>query len=143
MDTNEVEMGIMKWLSKGVDVEKPEEEQTRQENVVQEQEEVMRRRKAYLQLTNGQANDTLSTQTANTKKTVNIYQIKSNEDISTIVDVLNAGEPVIINLSKISKNEIQRTLDFISGVIFVLKAHTSMIANNMYLITPQGVKIAN
>ena len=136
-------MGFFNWLHKGVDVEGDEEEEVIQApDMPEEMDAELRRKQAFNRLVNGEGPITPQSQ-IDGKKTVQIYLIKTNDDIGEVVEKLRAGEPAIVNLSKISKAEILRTQDFLSGVVFVLKAHISTFAPNIFLITPHGVVISN
>ena len=135
-------MGLFNWFNKGVDIEGNEEEQVEQApDMPQEMDAELRRKQAFHRLVNGEG-PTPPSQIEG-KKTVQIYLIKTNEDLGEVVEKLKMGEPAIVNLSKISKSEMQRTEDFLSGVVFVLKAHISTFAPNIFLITPHGVVISN
>jgi len=134
-------MGFFNWLNKGVDVEGDEEEIVDAPDMPQEMDAELRRKQAFNRLVNG--GDITPPSQIEGKKTVQIYLIKTNDDIGEVVEKLKMGEPAIVNLSKISKTEMQRTQDFLSGVVFVLKAHISTFAPNIFLITPHGVVISN
>ena len=72
---------------------------------------------------------------------VSVFNIKTNQDLDVVVDYINRGEPVIANLGKVTKKEQQRTQDFLSGVVFALNANISLLVQDMYLITPEGIVI--
>ena len=136
-------MGIFNWLNKGVDVEGGQEEKNEvAPEMPEEMDAELRRKQAFNRLVNGNGALTPKSQ-LDGKKTVQIYLIKTNDDIGEVVEKLKSGEPAIVNLSKISKAEMQHTEDFLSGVVFALKAHISTFAPNIYLITPHGVVISN
>lgn len=132
-------MGFFDWFKKGVDIEGGQDSsQELQPNIDSDE---MRRKQAFNRLVFG--TDQVAPQAEEGKKTVQIYMIKTNDDLQEVVEKLKAGEPAIANLSKVSKNEVQRTQDFLSGVVFVLGAHISTFAPNIFLITPSGVEIMN
>lgn len=135
-------MGIFDWAKKGVDVDG-------QENAIDEtpqlQDDAYRRKEAFKKLING--DDNRQTMSQETKRTVRVFLVKTNQDLSEVVSIIKSGEPAIVDLSKVSKSEVQRTQDFLSGVVFALEAHISSfqndanVQNNMFLITPKGVII--
>ena len=137
-------MGVFDWFKKGVDVEGDElEEEVAQQSTPTSDEEA-RRKQAFNRLvygTNTYGTNEIAKPEVEGKKAVKIYMVKTNDDLQEVVDRLKAGEPVIVNLSKVSKGEVQRTQDFLSGVVFVLGAHISTFAPNIFLVSPDNVEI--
>ena len=63
------------------------------------------------------------------------------EEIKKLVEYLKQGEPAIVNFDKISENEAQRSLDFISGAACALGGKLQRITGNFFLVTPDGYNI--
>lgn len=63
------------------------------------------------------------------------------EEIRRLVEYLKQGEPAIVNLDKITENEAQRSLDFISGAACALGGKLQRITGNYFLVTPDGYNI--
>lgn len=63
------------------------------------------------------------------------------EEIKRLVEYLKQGEPAIVNLDRISDNEAQRSLDFISGAACALGGKLQRITGNYFLVTPDGYNI--
>ena len=63
------------------------------------------------------------------------------EEIKKLVEYLKQGEPAIVNFDKISENEAQRSLDFISGAACALGGKLQRITGNFFLVTPEGYNI--
>ena len=63
------------------------------------------------------------------------------EEIKRLVEYLKQGEPAIVNLDKITENEAQRSLDFISGAACALGGKLQRITGNYFLVTPDGYNI--
>lgn len=132
-------MGVFDWFKKGVDVESDEQDTIdKQPQNISEDDET-RRKKAFERLVRG--TDEIAKPAPEGKKTVQIYMVKTNDDLREVVDKLKSGEPAVVNLSKVSKGEVQRTQDFLSGVVFVLGAHISTFAENIFLISPDNIEI--
>ena len=144
-------MGIFDWMYKDEnEVEVKEQKQTINNIISQEDEEAKKRKLAFEKLTRGEnpiAKEQPSKPSATTNETiqgsqeVSVFNIKTNQDLDVVVDYINRGEPVIANLGKVTKKEQQRTQDFLSGVVFALNANISLLVQDMYLITPEGIVI--
>lgn len=63
------------------------------------------------------------------------------EEIKKLIEYLKQGEPAIVNFDKISENEAQRSLDFISGAACALGGKLQRITGNYFLVTPDGYNI--
>lgn len=63
------------------------------------------------------------------------------EEIKKLIEYLKQGEPAIVNFDKISENEAQRSLDFISGAACALGGKLQRITGNFFLVTPDGYNI--
>ena len=54
---------------------------------------------------------------------------------------LAKNEASIINLKGFEKQTYTRVLDFLNGAIFALKGSINRLTQDLYLITPENVKI--
>lgn len=70
-----------------------------------------------------------------------IYEPRTAEDVETLIDYLKRREPAIINLDKCDSEDAQRILDFTSGAMYALNGTVQRIANNIFLLSPEGVEI--
>ena len=70
-----------------------------------------------------------------------VYDPKTPEDVQRLIDYLKRHEPAIINLDQTAPDVAQRILDFISGAIYALSGSIHRIANNIFLLSPEGVEI--
>lgn len=70
-----------------------------------------------------------------------VYEPKTPEDVQTLIDYLKRREPAIINLDNIDMESAQRILDFVSGAIYALNGSVHRVANNIFLLSPEGVEI--
>ncbi|AOZ72841.1 hypothetical protein BK816_05640 [Boudabousia tangfeifanii] len=66
-----------------------------------------------------------------------------DSDTLAIADSLIAGVPVIVNISDLPVSDQSSTLDFISGVVYALKAHFERVTGKVYLLSPQVVSIVD
>ncbi len=72
---------------------------------------------------------------------INVYSPQNQEEIEKIVLNLIKNEASIINLKDLSKQEYTRVLDFLSGAVFALKGTINRLTQDLYLITPENLKI--
>ena len=144
-------MGIFDWMTKDTANDKElEREQVLNNLTTPEDEDAQKRKRAFERLTRGehplkdappQSVTATMNESAQGSQDVSVFNIKTNQDLDVIVDYINRGEPVIANLGKVPKNEQQRVQDFLSGVVFALNANISLLAQDMFLITPAGIII--
>ena len=149
-------MGLFDWMTKDKEQEEIETKKQEQviENIVSQEDEDARKRKlAFEKLTRGEnplekneqpkrQQDMLTlNETAQGSQEVAVYNIKTNQDLDIVVEYINRNEPIIANLVKVPKKEQQRVQDFLSGVVFALNAHISLLVQDMFLITPEGIEI--
>ena len=75
-------------------------------------------------------------------QSVAVCSPKNIDEVQGVIDYLRNGEPVFIRLFDLpSYQDAQRFLDFISGATYALGGAAKKVADNIYLITPEGVNI--
>ena len=142
-------MSLLNWVMKGVEQENDKSNEKIDEGIQQDKfnNDIQKRKEALRKLTQGQnpleKNDVENnvSHSKEQKKSVEVYSVKTNDDLTVILNFIKNGEPIIINIKKVSKEENQKLQDFLSGMIFALDAHISLLLDDMYLITPKNVKI--
>ncbi len=72
---------------------------------------------------------------------INVYAPQSQGEIEKIVQNLIKNEASIINLKGFDKQTYSRVLDFLNGAVFALKGEISRLTQDLYLITPENLKI--
>ena len=72
---------------------------------------------------------------------INVYSPKNKEEIEKIVTNLQNNEASIINLREYEKSSYIRVLDFLNGAVFALKGDINRLTKDLYLISPQNLKI--
>ena len=70
-----------------------------------------------------------------------IFNPKSYEDVSRLIDHLKGGEQVIVDFSTTSQGVVARILDFMSGAIYALSGSVKRITSDIYLFAPNCVAI--
>lgn len=74
-------------------------------------------------------------------KNVIVYKPKNQGDIKNLIDFLRRKEPIIVNFSLLPSDVSASMIAFISGALYALRGSIHPIANNLYLLTPDGVSI--
>ena len=77
---------------------------------------------------------------SNSAPGIKIFQPNSFDDVADIIDVLNMGKPVIVNLKDLKDSTAQRVLDILCGAIYALKGGLCELETNIYVLTPDGVE---
>ncbi len=63
------------------------------------------------------------------------------EDVSTIADHLIEGCTVVLNLELLDRATTVRMLDFLNGVTYTTDGEIKNVAQNTYIITPNGIDV--
>ena len=74
-------------------------------------------------------------------KNVIVYKPKTQGDIKNLIDFLRRKEPIIVNFALLPEDVSSSMIAFISGALYALRGSIHPIANNLYLLTPEGVSI--
>ena len=88
------------------------------------------------------SNKVIDMQTENEKK-VMIVRAEDYDDAQAVCDYLKTGRPVIVNLEDIDREEAQRIVDFLSGVIYSLNGKIKKITSYILLLTPFDTDIVS
>jgi len=75
------------------------------------------------------------------KYKVLFYNPDTFEIAKSITDNLKNNNVVIVNLENNKKELSQRILDFLSGAIYALNGHTQKIGKEVFIFTPNNIKI--
>ncbi|NLJ88176.1 MAG: cell division protein SepF [Epulopiscium sp.] len=79
----------------------------------------------------------------NIKMEVVVTDPESYEEAQEICDHIKSKKPVVINLENLDRQTAQRTMDFLSGACYALNGDIQRVANNIFIIAPENVDIAN
>ncbi|MGN1222515.1 MAG: cell division protein SepF [Christensenellales bacterium] len=72
---------------------------------------------------------------------INVYSPQNQSEVEKIVLNLQKNEASIINLKGFEKVSYIKILDFLSGAVFALNGNISRLTNDLYLISPQNIRI--
>ena len=70
-----------------------------------------------------------------------IVRPETFDEVSDIADFLIEGCTVVLNLELIDKPTTMRMLDFLNGVTYTKYGEIKNVAQNTYLITPNGIDV--
>jgi cell division inhibitor SepF len=63
-------------------------------------------------------------------------------DGKVIADRLVSGQPVIVNLQLADRDLMRRIIDFCSGVAYAIGGKMERVADKVFLVTPQNVRVS-
>lgn len=72
---------------------------------------------------------------------INVYSPKNQQEVEKIVINLQKSEASIINLKGYEKVTYIKILDFLNGAVFALNGNIARITQDLYLISPQNLRI--
>lgn len=78
--------------------------------------------------------------TSNTKMI--LFEPRSFEDCEDIANHLKSKRATVVNLHRLQKEYAQRTIDFLTGVVFALDGTIKKIGHNVILCTPATIGVA-
>lgn len=78
--------------------------------------------------------------TANTKMV--LFEPRSFEDCEEIAVHLKSKRATVVNLHRLHKEYAQRTIDFLTGVVFALDGTIKKIGHNVILCSPASIGVA-
>lgn len=123
----------MNWVS-------PEEEYE-EEDVVEtaapKEEPVVQKSSTYEQPRNSQPAQNLA---ANTKMV--LFEPRSYSEVEEVGQRLKDGKAVVVNLHKLNTEYSQRTIDFLTGVVFALDGNIQKVGTNVILCNPSEIGVA-
>lgn len=79
--------------------------------------------------------------TANASSTVMLIEPQTFNDAPLVCDKLKYGITVVVNMDKVENENAKKIFDFLSGAVYVLNASMKRIAENVFILAPQGVEV--
>ncbi|MEF9968156.1 MAG: cell division protein SepF [Longicatena sp.] len=70
-----------------------------------------------------------------------LFEPRSFDEAEEIARRLKENKAAVINLHKLQRDYAQRTIDFLTGVIFALDGSIQKIGHNVILCTPKNVPV--
>ena len=85
--------------------------------------------------------ETVSSAPTSASSTIGIFEPGVFEDATAIANAIKKGNVVTVNLHRLSKDYAQRTIDFLTGVVYALDGRIEKIGHNLILCSPANVKV--
>ena len=70
-----------------------------------------------------------------------LFEPRSFEEAEEIAKHLNNRRACVVNLHRLQRDFAQRTIDFLTGVVFALDGSIQKIGHNVILCTPKNVNV--
>ncbi len=70
-----------------------------------------------------------------------VVRPESIDEVVTIADYLISGCTVVLNLEALDESIIERMLDFLNGVSYVMGGDIKNVSPGTFIITPNGINI--
>jgi cell division inhibitor SepF len=77
----------------------------------------------------------------NAQMNVVLYQPRSFEETTAIVDTLKSKRPVIMNILDLDKDLARKIFDFCSGALYALDGHINLVSKGIYVLAPPNVDV--
>lgn len=78
----------------------------------------------------------------NTEAKMVLFEPRSYDEANEIAKRIKEQRAVVVNLHKLTREYAQRTIDFLSGVIYALDGTIEKIGTNVILCTPKTMRVA-
>ncbi len=85
------------------------------------------------------ARSNASTLNANTKMV--LFEPRGYNEVEEVGTRLKEGRAVVVNLHKLDREYAQRTIDFLTGVVFALDGKIQKIGQNVILCSPAQIGV--
>ena len=79
--------------------------------------------------------------TMNSKTKMVLFEQRSFSEADEVGKRLKEGRAVVVNLHKLDREFAQRTIDFLTGVVFALDGKIQKIGTNVILCSPEGIGV--
>ena len=133
-------MGFMDKIHEFVNPEMEEDEYEDDEEVVtgaDTEEENQETQNRYERPKNRANTNALS---ASTKMV--LFEPRGFGEVEEVGTRLKEGRAVVVNLHKLDRDYAQRTIDFLTGVVFALDGKIQKIGQNVILCSPAAIDVA-
>lgn len=70
-----------------------------------------------------------------------LFEPRSFEEADEVARYLTDGRAAVVNLHRLQRDYAQRTIDFLTGVVFALNGSIQKIGHNVILCTPNSINV--
>lgn len=78
---------------------------------------------------------------SNSQMNVVLYNPKTFDESTNIVDTLKSRRPVVMNIAELDKELGRKIFDFCSGALYAVDGHIQQVAKGIFILAPQNVDI--
>ncbi len=71
-----------------------------------------------------------------------LFEPRGFGEVEEVGTRLKEGRAVVVNLHKLDRDYAQRTIDFLTGVVFALDGKIQKIGQNVILCSPAAIDVA-
>ncbi len=71
-----------------------------------------------------------------------LFEPAAFDDATKIADTIKKGNVATVNLHRLSKDYAQKTIDFLTGVVYSMDGRIEKIGHNLILCSPNEVKVS-
>lgn len=86
--------------------------------------------------------ETVKPVTASVNAAIGLFEPSAFDDATKIADMIKKGNVATVNLHRLSKDYAQRTIDFLTGVVYALDGRIEKIGHNLILCSPSNVRVS-
>ena len=73
--------------------------------------------------------------------TLKLVTPKGLSEVVKVADYLTAGSSVVLNIEEMADEEIVRFMDYLQGVLYVIKGNMKQVSRTTFVATPNNVGI--
>ena len=73
--------------------------------------------------------------------TLKLITPKTLGEVVKVADYLNAGSSVVLNIEEMDEAEIIRFMDYLQGVLYIIKGNMKQVSKSTFVATPNNVGI--
>lgn len=70
-----------------------------------------------------------------------LFEPRSFDDAQVVAQKLKESKAVVVNLQKLRTDAAQRTIDFLTGVLFAIEGSIHQIGEKVFLFAPKSVPV--
>lgn len=78
---------------------------------------------------------------SNSQLNVVLFNPKSFDESTSIVDTLKSRRPVVMNIADLDKELGRKIFDFCSGALYAIDGHIQQVSKGIFVLAPQNVDI--
>jgi cell division inhibitor SepF len=85
--------------------------------------------------------DEKNVKTAVDSDRIELFTPVSFDEAQGIADQLKAGRAVIVNLTRLDSSQAQRTIDFLTGIVYAIDGKIQAVGSRIILCNPKNMDV--